>query len=174
MLTVHMQSLAQMLSGTYHICTLPCKHIQSPIPNIWIHAPFVDTLTHVPHAHSPAFYSMLPYWKWSVSFLTLRAGYIPHRAGLLLPSTHGGNQVPLPDTLLTCSKLEGVPSCITEWRWPRCQGRGGSLKPLCHHHLPAATPQLHTCRKGKLRHGACRIPPSLPDPQSQDQGCGTA
>ena len=31
---------------------------------------------------------------------------------------------------------------------------GGSLKPPCHHHLPAATQQLHTCRKGKLRHDA--------------------
>lgn len=107
-----------------HLHTPLQTHGQSPIPKVWIHAPFVDMPTQAPRAHSSALYSKFPRWKWSISFVTLRAGEIPHRAGLLLPLTHGGNQVPLPDTVPTCIKLEGVPSCISEWHWPRCQARG--------------------------------------------------
>jgi len=50
--------------------------------------------------------------------------------------------VPLPEVESFLSSGKGV-------RRP-----GGPLKPPCHHHLPAATPQLRTHRKGKLRHDA--------------------
>lgn len=129
------------------------------LPHARAHAQFMDMLSRAPR---------VPCWKWSISFGAVRTGLIPCRVGLLLLSAHGGNWVPVADS----PHMRTSP--LSHWqmlaqvlgRWPQTRG---SLKPLCHHHLPATTPLLHTHRKGKLRHNAflnSSFPARSTEPQS--------
>ena len=137
-----------------HICTLPCKHVFSPSSQIFGYMLRLWTCSHVhcmpiplpfiPCSHTGS--GVFPFWlSGQVKF--------PIGQGCSCLQPMEGTRSPRLALSPHAASWKESQAASLSGIGPGARP-GGSLKPLCHHHLPAATPQLHTCRKGKLRHHA--------------------